>query len=126
MGLSKQAPLIGVGHIVLETNQMEATARFMRKIGMCPVFDGPDVSVYEMRGGTHLLLMRRDHISPGVAPFDLMVDDLHKTHGHFTSLGLNPSTIESRPAIDHEIFTLREPAGYLFTVFSSHASGTPV
>jgi hypothetical protein len=126
MDLIQQAPLVGIAHVVLETNQMQATAQFMRLIGMRPVFDGTDVSVYEMRGGTHLLLMRRDYVSPGTAPFDLMVVDLHKTHRQFTSLGLNPSAIEGRPAIDHEIFTLREPAGYLFTVFSNHASGQPV
>jgi hypothetical protein len=97
----------------------------MAMIGMRPVFDGPDVSVYEKRGGTHLLLMRCNYVLPGAAPFDLMVEDLHKTHRQFKSLGLNPSAIEGRAAINHEIFTLREPSVYLFTVFSSNACGAP-
>jgi hypothetical protein len=126
MNLSTQAPLVSVAHVVLETNRMDDTAQFMRTIGMRAIFDGPHVSVYEMRGGTHLLLMRRDQVSPGAAPFDLMVDDLHETHRQFAALGMNPSGIEARPAIDHEVFTVCEPAGHVFTFFSSHASGQPV
>ena len=59
------------------------------------------------------------------ASFDLMVDDLRATHQRFTALGLAPSPVEARPAIDHEVFTVREPAGHVSTFFSSHASGNP-
>ena len=78
-----------------------------------------------MGGGTHLILMRRDQVVAGDASFDLMVDDLHAAHRRFAALGLDPSPIEARPAIDHEVFTVREPAGNVITVFSSHASGKP-
>lgn len=119
-------PAVGVAHVVLQTDRMEASARFMRVIGMRPLFDGPQVSVYEMRGGTHLILMLKDRITPGDAPFDLMVDDLHATHRRFSSLGLDPSPIEARAAIDHEVFTLREPAGHILTFYSTHVSGEPI
>lgn len=119
-------PTVSVAHIVLETDRMDASSHFMRTVGMRPIFDGPDVSVYEMRGGTHLILMRKDSVAAGNASFDLMVDDLRATHERFKSLGLDPSPIEARPAIDHEIFTVREPAGHVITFFSSHASGKPV
>jgi len=119
-------PPVGVAHVILETDRMEESGRFMRTIGMRPIFEGPDVSVYEMRGGTHLLLMKRTKVAAGDAPFDLMVDDLKETHGTFTALGLNPSPIEARPATGHEVFTVREPAGHTITFFSSHASGEPV
>ncbi len=105
---------------------MEESAHFMRTIGMRPIFQGPEVSVYELRGGTHLILMQKSKIAVGNAPFDLMVDDLNATHQQFTSLGFSPSPIEARPAIDHEIFTVREPAGHIITFFSSHVSGKPV
>ena len=111
---------------MLQTDRMKESARFMRQLGMRPIFDGPEVSVYELRGGTHLLLMRRDRVLAGEAPFDLMVDDLHETHRRLSALGLAPSPIEARPAIGHEVFTLREPAGHLLSVFSSHASGKPI
>ena len=127
-GMSKadQRPPVGVAHVVLHTDRMTETAQFMRTIGMRPIFDGPDVSVYEMRGGTHLIMMRREQIVPGEAPFDLMVDDLRDTHERFMSLGLSPSPIEARPQIDHDVFTVREPAGHVITFFSSHASGKPI
>lgn len=119
-------PPLGVAHVVLETDRMDESASFMRNIGMRPIFEGSPVSVYEMRGGTHLILTLKGEVSAGSAAFDLMVDDLYATHQRLTSLGLSPSPIEARPAIDHEIFTVREPAGHVITFFSSHASGKPV
>jgi catechol 2,3-dioxygenase-like lactoylglutathione lyase family enzyme len=121
-----QRPPLGVAHVVLETDHMEESAHFMRTIGMRPIFQGPEVSVYELRGGTHLILMLKSKVVVGNAPFDLMVDDLHATHQRFTALGLAPSPIEARPAIDHEVFTVREPAGHVITFFSTHVSGKPV
>jgi len=119
-------PAVSVAHVVLETDRMDASSRFMRTVGMRPIFDGPEVSVYEMRGGTHLILMRKNKIASENAVFDLMVDDLRATHERFKSLGLDPSPIEARPTIDHEVFTVREPAGHVITFFSSHASGKPI
>jgi hypothetical protein len=105
---------------------MSESAQFMRTIGMRSIFDGPDVSVYEMRGGTHLILIKKEKVVPGDASFDLMVDSLRETHQRFASLGLSPSAIEARPQIDHEVFTVREPAGHVITFFSSHVSGKPI
>jgi len=125
MSEEDQRPAVGVAHVVLPTDRMKESARFMHTIGMRSIFDGPEVSVYEMRGGTHVILMRKDEVGAGDASFDLMVDDLHATHERFRSLGLAPSSIEARPAIDHEVFTVREPGGNVITFFSSHASGKP-
>lgn len=125
MSDTDQRPPLGVAHVVLETDRMEESTHFMRTIGMRTIFQGTEVSVYEMRGGTHLILMLKSRIVAGNAPFDLMVDDLHATHERFMSLGLAPSPIEARPAIHHEVFTVCEPAGHVITIFSSHASGQP-
>lgn len=118
-----QRPDVGVAHVVLETDQMEASCQFMRIIGMRSVFEGPEVSVFELRGGTHLLLMAKAAVTGGDATFDLMVDDIHASREKFAALGLDPSSIEPRPQIDHEVFTVREPAGHVITVFSSHVTG---
>jgi hypothetical protein len=126
MNTDEQRPLVAVAHVVMETDRMEESAQFMQTIGMRPFFLGPQVSVLELRGGTHLILMRKDSVAGGNAPFDLMVDDIRATHERFTSLGLSPSPIEARPAIDHEVFTVREPAGHVISIFSSHVSGKPV
>lgn len=126
MNPNESRPAVAVAHVVLETDCMEQSAAFMQSIGMRPVFLGPQVSVLELRGGTHLILMLKDEVAAGAAPFDLMVDDIDAAHRQFTSLGLCPSAIEARSAIDHEVFTVREPAGHVITVFSSHVSGQPV
>ncbi|HVL10303.1 MAG TPA: VOC family protein [Burkholderiaceae bacterium] len=119
-------PSVAVAHVVLRTDRMIESARFMRAIGMRPIFDGPDVSIYELRGGTHLVLMAQEEVTTGDAAFDLMVDDLYATHRELVARGLAPSAIEPRETIGHEVFTVREPAGHVITFFSSHASGEPV
>jgi hypothetical protein len=98
----------------------------MRSIGMRPVHQGRDVAIFELRGGTHLVLTAKSKVVPGDAPFDLMVEDIRTTHQHFTSLGFDPTPIETMPSIDHELFRVREPAGHLITFFSNHVSGNPV
>ena len=119
-------PSVWVGHVVLYTNKMAESAQFMRTIGMRSIHEGTEVTVLELRGGTHLILLPQSAVTPGDATFDLMVDDLRATHERFTSLGLAPSEIEARPAIGHELFQVREPAGHLITFFSSHVAGRPV
>lgn len=119
-------PPLWVGHVVLETNRMAESAEFMRTIGMRTIHDGADVSVFEMRGGTHLILIAKGEVAPGDASFDLMVEDLRATHQRFTALGLSPTPIEAVPAIDHDLFRVREPAGHLITFYSNHVSGKPV
>lgn len=119
-------PPIWVGHVVLETDRMEESARFMRTIGMRPVSLRADVAVFELRGGTHLILILKKKVVTADAPFDLMVDDLRATHQRFELLGLVPTPIEAMPSIDHERFRVREPAGHLITFFSNHVSAKPV
>ena len=108
-------PPVWVGHVVLETNRLDESAQFMRTIGMRPVYQGSDVCVFELRGGTHLILLPKNEVVQGDAPFDLMVEDLRATHQQFTSLGLAPTPIEAMPSIDHELFRFLEPAVHLKT-----------
>ena len=116
-------PPIWVGHVVLESNRLAESAQFMLTIGMRPIYQRPSVAIFELRGGTHLIIIPKDEVAGGEAKFDLMVEDLHATHQRLTELGLGPSPIEVVPDIDHERFRVREPAGHLITFFSSHVSG---
>ncbi|MGL4575153.1 MAG: VOC family protein [Burkholderiaceae bacterium] len=125
MDNNEERPFVSVGHVVLHTDRMPESQKFVVALGMRPIFEGPEVSVYELRGGTHLILMRQERVTPGDASFDLMVDDLRAAHSRYASLGLAPSEIEARPHIDHEVFYLTDPTGQKITVFSSHASGKP-
>jgi hypothetical protein len=126
MNVPDPRPPIWVGHVVLESDRLAESATFMRTIGMRPVFAGPEVAIFELRGGTHLILVAKAEVVARDAPFDLMVDDLHATHARFAALGLAPSAIEAVPRIDHELFRVREPAGHTLTVYSDHVAGRPV
>lgn len=125
-GASDPRPPVWIGHVVLESDRLAESAQFMRTIGLRPVHEGPAVSIFELRGGTHLILLPKQKVEAGAAPFDLMVDDLHATHRRLTELGLAPSAIEAVPRIDHELFRVREPAGHVITVYSSHVAGRAV
>jgi len=118
-------PPVWIGHVVMETNRLEETATFMRKLGMRPIVQRPEVAVLELRGGTHLVLLANLSEAAGDARFDLMVEDLNATHKHLVELGLEPTPIE-RVSPEHEGFKVREPAGHLITFYSNHVSGQPV
>ena len=118
-------PPLWVGHVVLETDRLEESEQFMRKIGMRPMVHRPDVAVLELRGGTHLVLIAKPEVVAGDAPFDLMVEDLRATHQSFVGLGLAPTPIET-VSPEHERFLVREPAGHIIAFFSNHVSGQPV
>ena len=80
-------PPIWVGHVVLESNRLDESAQFMLTIGMRPIYQGPSVAIFELRGGTHLIIIPKTDVAGGDAKFDLMVEDLHATTGASPSWG---------------------------------------
>ena len=118
-------PPVWVGHVVLETDRLAESAAFMRKIGMRPVVERPEVAVLELRGGTHLVLIAKPTITARDAPFDLMVEDLRATRESFVELGLDPTPVE-KLSREHDYFKVREPAGHTISIVSNHVSGEPV
>ena len=42
-------PAVGVAHVVLQTDRMEESARFMRTIGMRPIFDRSEEHTSELQ-----------------------------------------------------------------------------
>lgn len=119
-----QRPPVWIGHVAMHSNQVSRTSEFMQLIGMRLIFDGDDIVVLEMRGGTHLVVTGDPQSSLVTGRFDLMVDDLDVTHQRFVDLGLNPGEIE-RGQI-HDSFELREPGGSAITFNSSHVGDLPV
>ena len=115
-------PEVSVAHVTLSTPCMADSIRFMLAVGMKTVFEGTDVSILELRGGTHLLLFPCDKSVDTAASFDLMTDDIHALHRKLTQQGYAPAAIEDRPQIGHESFEVRDPSGARITCFSSHAT----
>ena len=116
-----ERPKLAVGHVSLEVNDVTDAFAFFVRHGMRDIFEGEGFGVLELRGGTHLVLKRAEQtISPGrQAPFDLMVDDIDRSREEFTTAGVETTEIE-RGRI-HDSFSIEGPAGYRFTVTSSHA-----
>ncbi len=124
MNADDERPPVWVGHVTLRTDRLEASAAFMERLGMRPIFTGEDVAVLELRGGTHLVVLRQDEPAEGDAGFDLMVEDLDAAHRELAAAGVEPSEI-SRGRI-HDAFTVRDPGGASITFNSSHVSDRPV
>ncbi len=124
MPASDPRPPVWVGHISLSTDHLDESHEFMKKLGMRSIVQSENVAVLELRAGTHLVLLRQDEITPGPAPFDLMVEDLVATHRQLSEMGLAPSEISEGRI--HRSFTVREPSGHTITFNSTHVSDRPV
>ncbi|HLK26338.1 MAG TPA: VOC family protein [Caulobacteraceae bacterium] len=133
-------PAVGVGHMVLSVADVEASHRFYTTFGLRVIGKGDDMSILELRGGTHLLLLKRGSASSGAeSPFDratpgavdLMIEGrtLEELDAYRTALiagGVNPDPIPDKRYFGHSIFNARDPDGNEATVSTSHASDLPV
>ena len=120
----EQRPPVWIGHVAMYSPTVADTSQFMQTIGMRAVFENKNIAVLEMRGGTHLVVTDDAESDLIRGRFDLMVEDLDRSHAQFTDLGLAPGEIE-RGSI-HDSFDLREPGGSIITVNSSHVGDLPV
>ncbi len=121
---NESRPPVWVGHVSMATANLADSQTFMEQLGMRPMFRNESVAIFELRGGTHLVLVSDAGAQPSDAPFDLMVEDLDATHAEYAGRGLSPSPIE-RGRI-HASFTVTEPGGGRITVNSTHVSSLPV
>ena len=121
-----QRPPVAVGHVRLNVVDVGAAARWLETVGLRPIVTRNELAVLELRGGTHVVVRQAEPPpKPGTgAPFDLMVDDVDAAHRDYAKKGLSPSDI--RRGRIHDSFDLPGPAGWTFTVNSTHASGQPI
>jgi catechol 2,3-dioxygenase-like lactoylglutathione lyase family enzyme len=115
-------PPVWTGHVNLRSGDTVAAARFYERIGMRPVQVAEHFSVLEMRGGTHLAIRHDpEHVAPGPAPWDLMVDDLDAIHDKWQAHGLPLSPIKDGPP--HRFFEVTDPDGHVLIVRDTHVIG---
>jgi catechol 2,3-dioxygenase-like lactoylglutathione lyase family enzyme len=124
MSLDDERPPVWIGHVALRVRSVGEMYDFMAALGMRPIAREEAFAVLELRGGTHLVILPDEQAAGGVAPFDLMVDDIEATHRALTERGLAPSPIQQTPA--HLSFTVKAPSGWLVPFNSSHVSDKPV
>ena len=106
-------PPVWVGHVSLEVSDFAASRAFFLSLGMREVALRDGLSVLELRGGTHLVLRGVAGVTGGVAPFDLMVDDLRAQRLALTESGYLPG--EVRGGGVHMFFLVEGAAGGGFT-----------
>lgn len=126
MARKDRRPPVAVGHICLNVTRVDEAADWFEAIGMRRIFRGDTVSVLELRGGTHLVLLpaKRKARAPREAPFDLMVDDVDATRADWRASGVKASRI--RRGRIHDSFSVTGPDGWTIEIVSSHTSRHPV
>ena len=114
-------PPVAIGHVRLQTHVVGDTIDFFKALGLRGIFRNENFGVLELRGGTHLIVAKRDKpVRKGTAaPFDIMVDDIDKTHKKYTKKDFEPSEITSGSI--HSSFFIRAPSGHKLKITSSHA-----
>jgi catechol 2,3-dioxygenase-like lactoylglutathione lyase family enzyme len=117
-----ERPPVWVGHIVMYSADVARAASFWATIGMREIFLGDEISIFELRGGTHLLVFPGEPAAE--APFDLMVDDLDATRARLADAGLDVSDVSTES--NHRAFTVCDPDGATVTIRDSHVGNAPV
>ena len=119
-------PPVAIGHVMLMTPDIAKTSDYLIKLGLRKIFVDERVSVLELRGGTHLIVLPSEGpIAAGAeASFDLMVDEIEETRKRYAALGCDPSEIQVGE--HHSSFSVVEPGGHRIKVNSSHASDQPI
>jgi catechol 2,3-dioxygenase-like lactoylglutathione lyase family enzyme len=121
MSTTDPRPKVWTGHLVISGKDPAASVSFYEDIGMHKVAVLEEVAIFELRGGTHLVVRKVPNTVPSPAPWDLMVEDVHATHADWAAKGLTVSPIEKGPI--HEAFTVTDPDGNTIVVNSTHVVG---
>jgi hypothetical protein len=101
-------PPVWTGHLPVRSSDTTTPARFSEQIGMRPVEVGEHFAVLEPRGGTHLAIRYDpEHVAPGPAPWDLVVEDLDAIPDTWQAEGLPVTPIVEGPP--HRSFAVTDP-----------------
>lgn len=114
----EKRPDFWVGHVSLGTTDLEGSKKFLDDLGLRHEFDDDERVIKELRGGTHIIMSRKDKLDKEDAYFDLMVEDVDAAFEKLRSLGYEVTDIQ-RGKI-HDTFTVTEPGGNRIRVNSSH------
>ncbi len=111
-------PRFSICHVQLTATDPAVLGEFYASIGMRLVAKMAQMSILELRGGTHLVIFRGE---PGVTTLDLMVDDLDDIHTLLSEMEANPEAIV--PGSPHDTFAVKDPEGNALLIESSHVTG---
>jgi len=116
-------PPIAIGHVTLRVADVPRAAVFYAALGMREVMNRVGMAIFELRGGTHLLLFRargKPRMGP-VRSFDFIVDDVDSFRAELESKGLPTGPIEQDDRSGHRWFEVKDPDGHVLGIYSNHA-----
>ncbi|HVB68627.1 MAG TPA: VOC family protein [Acetobacteraceae bacterium] len=137
--MNNNSPAAVFGHFIMKVNDIDVSYQFYTKLGLRPFGIFPDLAIIELRGGTHILLFRKEdkllsslsssHLGQRGASFnerlDLMIDgksrselELYRTT--LVERGLSVDAIAQDQFFGHDYFQLADPDGNGITVYTSH------
>jgi catechol 2,3-dioxygenase-like lactoylglutathione lyase family enzyme len=137
--MNNNFPAAAFGHFIMKVNDIDISYQFYTKLGLRPFGIFPDLAIIELRGGTHILLFRKNdelpsslsssHLGQRGTSFnerlDLMIDgksrselDLYRTT--LIENGLSVDTIAQDQFFGHDYFQLADPDGNGITVYTNH------
>jgi catechol 2,3-dioxygenase-like lactoylglutathione lyase family enzyme len=137
--MNNTLPAAAFAHFVLKVNDLDTSYQFYTTLGLRPFGILPELAIIELRGGTHILLFRKDdevasslnssHLGQRGASFnerlDLMIDgksrsDLELYRTTLMEKGLSVDAIAQDQFFGHDYFQLADPDGNGITVYTSH------
>jgi catechol 2,3-dioxygenase-like lactoylglutathione lyase family enzyme len=137
--MNSNLPAAAFGHFVLKVDDVDISYQFYAKLGLRPFGIFPELAIIELRGGTHILLFRKNdelasslsssHLGQRGASFnerlDLMIDgksrsDLELYRATLMEKGLSVDAIAIDQFFGHDYFQLVDPDGNGITVYTSH------
>ena len=129
MGKEKlKRPSAAIGHVFMKTVDIKTTTKFYVELGLRKILENNEMSIVELRGGTHLLFFKnsRKFKKPQKAKFDLMVDDVWSFHKELKKKKKKVSPIYHQAISGHNIFSVKDPDGRLVKIYSTHTDGRTV
>jgi len=119
--MNDERPPIWIGHVLAPYRNLDDSVGFWTKLGLRPVERNDHVAIFELRGGTHLILVPGAADRETEASFDLMVEVLDEEHERLTRIGLRPTAIDRND--NHRWFAVTDPGGNQVTFNDSHVIG---
>ena len=124
------------GHIVIHVNDLDESLKFYRAVGLPEGEREDDIALLELRGGTHILLVRKNGVYDNIyensrygqresETIDLMIrgksyEDLEKYRNEIASAGISVDEIPEEMLYGHNYLTLCDPDGIVLTIYTSH------
>lgn len=109
-----------VGRATLCVSDVARALGFYRALDLRPVLHHPHFAVFELRGGTHLLLVHaREVPAGGPVRFGLVVDDADGYRDRVTAAGVEAGPVRQEPRSGHRGFEVTDPDGHVLKVLSS-------